>query len=404
MSKAITTVLLPSKSNERQATMPANDPLPPRSQAGQALVIMVGAMIAMLAMTALVVDGGNAFAQQRATQNGADAAAEAGAVVLAENLAGGSHSDQEVLAAVQASAAKNAITLASALYTNVNGNSLGVSVGSLGTNRPPAAAAGVRTFSSRTFGTYVGGIVGIKQLSASAQATAVAGPSAGCSQGCALLPITFPVNPTTCDGTGAQIQVGSGPYPIVDANKRTANNESILGICGTANGSVGWLAIQPEDNACGGGVNDLVCDIATPDSGSITFPIWLGTLTGNTNSNPVTKAMNQYEGQLVLIPFYDCVKDDVGQLSPGPACPSPAQTTNGSHTYYHVVGVYGFYLDQAYINGSNPECNQPPGNPQIAGNGMNGCLKGWFVQVLSSGAVGSGPYTPGGAVSVQLVR
>ena len=385
--------------------MPVDDAVPPRPRTGQALVVMVLAMVALLAMTALVIDGGNAFVQQRAAQNGADAAAEAGAVVLASNLVGGGHSDQEVLAAVTASATKNAITLASALYTNVNGNSLGIPVGSLGTTMPPAAAAGVRAFGSRTFATYVGGIIGINQLGASAQATAVAGPSAGCSlsQGCALLPITFPVSPTICDGTGRQIQVGSGPYPIVDVNNRTASNEAILGICKTAAGSVGWLAIQPEDNACGGGKSDLQCDILTPDYPSLTFPIWLKTETGNTNSAPITNAVNTYAGQIVLIPFYDCWQDNVGQLSPGPACPATS-SGQGTSTYYRVVGVYGFYLDQAYVNGNNPECNMAPGQPFVGGNGGTGCLKGWFVQPLSAGAVSSSKYIPGGAVAIQLVR
>ncbi len=385
--------------------MPPSHPTGRRSQTGQALVIMVLGMVAMLAMAALVVDGGNAFVQQRAAQNGADAAAEAGAIVLAENLAGGNHTDQEVLAAVTASAAKNSITLASALYTNINGNSLGISLGSLGSSRPPVAASGVRAFGGRTFNTYVGGIVGLKQFSASAQATAVAGPSAGCviSQGCALIPLTFPVSPTVCSGTNNQIVVGTPPYPIVDINNRTASNEAILGICKTANGSVGWLNVQPPLSNCGNGVNGLLCEINTPDF-SLTFPIWLNTQTGNVNSKPVDDAINQYDGQTVLIPFYDCIKDNVGQLSPGPACPVGPYNGNGNNAYYRIVGTYGFYLDHAYINGNNPECNQAPGGPFVGGNGGTGCLKGWFVQPLSAGAVGPGPVTPGQAISVQLVR
>jgi hypothetical protein len=366
---------------------------------------MVLAMVGMLAMTALVIDGGNAFVQQRATQNGADAAAEAGAVVLAQNLAGAQHSDQQVLAAVVASAAKNGISLSSALYTNVNGNSLGIAVGSLGAIVPPANYAGVRAFGARTFSTYAGGIVGLKQFSASAQATAVAGPSAGCtlSQGCALLPITFPTIATVCDGTNKQIQVGTGPYPIVDINKRTATNEAILGICKTANGSVGWLDFQGP--TCGNGPPGLICEIKTPDFGTISFPTWVKTETGNTNDPKVEAAINQYDGQVILIPFYDCIKDNVSPpLSPGPACPSPAQSGNGSNTYYHVRGTYGFYLDQAYINGNNPQCNQAPGSPPAGGNGGTGCLKGWFVQPLNSGAVGPGPHTPGAALTVQLIR
>jgi Flp pilus assembly protein TadG len=372
---------------------------------GQALVIMVLALVAMLAMSALVIDGGNAFVQQRTTQNGADAAAEAGAVVLAQNLTGGGHSDAEVLAAVTASANKNKITLSSALYTNVNGNSLGITVGSLGAGMPPAAAAGVRAIGSKTFGTYVGGIVGVSQLTASAQATAVAGPSEGCSlsQGCTLLPITFPVSPTVCDGTGNQITVGTPPYPVVDINARTAGNEAILGICKTANGSVGWLDVQPPLSSCPNGVPGLICEIKTPDY-SLDFPIWLKTKTGNVNSKPVDNAVNQYDGQVVLIPFYDCIKDNVGQLHPGPGCPPPPYTGNGNNAYYRIVGVYGFYLDHAYINANNPECNSSPGSPPVGGNGGTGCLKGWFVQPLYSGQVGTGPFTPGEAVVVQLVR
>lgn len=376
-----------------------------RRDSGQALVIMVLALVAMLAMSALVVDGGNAFVQQRTTQNGADAAAEAGAVVLAQNLAGGGHSDQDVLAAVSASAAKNAITLSSALYTNVNGNSLGIAVGSLGAGMPPSAAAGVRAIASKTFSTYVGGIIGVNQLTASAQATAVAGPSAGCalSQGCTLLPITFPVNPSLCSNTNKQIQVGSGTYPVVDINARTPGNESILGICGTANGSVGWLHFNPN-GGCGNGASGLQCEIQTPDFGPLSFPVWVRTETGNVNGL-VEDAVNAYSGQVILIPFYDCVKDNVGQVSPGPACPNPPQVGNGSNTYYRILGVYGFYLDRAYIQGNNhPACNSAPGSPPTGGNGGVGCLKGWFVQPLYSGEVGTGPYTPGAALSVQLIR
>ena len=42
----------------------------------------------MVILVGLVVDGGNLWAQQRIVQNGSDAAAEAGAIVMAERLAG----------------------------------------------------------------------------------------------------------------------------------------------------------------------------------------------------------------------------------------------------------------------------------------------------------------------------
>ena len=63
----------------------------PRSRAderGQILVIVAMGIVAMVAMVGLIIDGGNAWGQQRKTQNGADAMAQAGATVIAQKLAG----------------------------------------------------------------------------------------------------------------------------------------------------------------------------------------------------------------------------------------------------------------------------------------------------------------------------
>ena len=49
-----------------------------RREGGQILVIFVGGLIALFLGVAVVVDGGNAMAQQRDTQNAADSASEAG--------------------------------------------------------------------------------------------------------------------------------------------------------------------------------------------------------------------------------------------------------------------------------------------------------------------------------------
>jgi len=49
-----------------------------RRQRGQAIVIIVGALVALLALVALAVDGSNAFAQRRNAQNATDGASAAG--------------------------------------------------------------------------------------------------------------------------------------------------------------------------------------------------------------------------------------------------------------------------------------------------------------------------------------
>ncbi|HEX8916114.1 MAG TPA: pilus assembly protein TadG-related protein [Humisphaera sp.] len=380
------------------------------------LVLMTLAVVALLAGAALVVDGGNAWAQQRATQNASDAAAEAGAVVLAQNigasLTGGTptKTDADVAAAVNAAATNNSITSpATAWYTGIDGSRLNpaVQVGSLGGTAPPSGAYGVEVDGSKNFRTFLAGAVGLSQFSAGARATAVAGELTGFCQStvCPLIPVTFPTTFTSCDGQN-KLVVGQpgGPYQI-QTGSLTPSNESILPLCGTGPGSVGWLAIQPEDSACGGGVADLACDISAPDAPAITFPIWIQTETGNTNSTQVNTAMNSWDGKVVYLPLFDCLEDNVGQLSPGPACPNPPQQVAGTNTYYHLIGAIGFMLDHAYINASNPECNQPPGSPFVGGNGATGCLKGWFVEPITQGPVGvPNPGRAPGPLGVQLIR
>ncbi len=55
-------------------------------ESGQALVIFVIALVVIIGMTGLIVDGGSAFVQRRAEQNAADAAAMAGATAYLATL------------------------------------------------------------------------------------------------------------------------------------------------------------------------------------------------------------------------------------------------------------------------------------------------------------------------------
>src|SRR5215213_7230382 len=91
-------------------------------ESGQAIVVMVGAILLSVALVATIVDGGNVFAQQRVTQNGVDAAAEAGAVLLAERLAGGSAPsggwDLNISGRITQVAAANNISVQAAYYTD----------------------------------------------------------------------------------------------------------------------------------------------------------------------------------------------------------------------------------------------------------------------------------------------
>ncbi len=409
-----------------------------RADAGQSLVLFTLALVALLAMTSLILDGGNAFAQQRIVQNGSDAAAEAGAVVLVQNLIaagnGGSipKSDQDVLAAVNAAAANNSISPApTAYYTDINGDRLApeVAVGSLGAgSAPPSSAYGVEADGSKTFPTFVGSVfallpggTAITQGTASARATAIAGQVQGvCSSDapCGFLPVTFPTTLTLCDGTGKQINFGEGA-PYTPGIAGDPMSEVILPLCKSGDGTVGWLDITPHDPTCNGnGAAFLACEISNPGNTGLSIPIWIHTVPGNTNSVQVQTAMNQFIGKTVQIPFYECTSDDIGQVGPAPYCPGSTidpgtpvapPGSNGRNTYFRIVAVGNFVLDRAYIQANNPECGEPPGGPIIpdqSGNGSTGCLKGWFVEALNYGSTIGLPNDeiPWAAYGTQLIR
>jgi Flp pilus assembly protein TadG len=132
---------------------------------GQIIVVAALAMVAMIGMAALVLEGGNAYAQQRVVQNGADGAANAGAVALAQRLGGVTKTDTDVFNAVTTVATANQIDSFTGYYTNVTGQFIdngGAVVGSSASaavvgpsdgNAIPPNAQGVYLVGSKTFPT-----------------------------------------------------------------------------------------------------------------------------------------------------------------------------------------------------------------------------------------------------------
>jgi hypothetical protein len=398
-------------------------------EGGQTLVIVALALIPLLLVAGLVIDGGWAFAQQRRTQNAMDAAANAGAVVILQNLpftsrgATPPRTDRNVHDQILAVAASNGISAEdpTAVYTGIDGRPLdpAVPVGSLGDVPPPENAYGVAVHGSQDFSTFFAGIAGMSGFRASADATAIAGAITSIcasNQPCSFIPVTFPTQLTDCTGTGRQA-LGSSQYQvIVPPATFTAANELIIPLCGTASGSVGWLDIQPHNPLCNGnGAAELACVIANPSRTSMPIPLWIGTQTGNINSSQVQSALDAYSGVvvgtyepgrdlIVQIPIYDCIDNNISQPSSNVPCPATEPNGIGSNTSYHIIGILAFVLDHSYINATNPECNQTPGGPFVGGNGSNGCLKGWLTQISTSGTVGLPTGNLQSVWGVQLVR
>ena len=382
-----------------------------RSDAGQVLVIVAIGMVGFIAMVGLVIDGGNAWGQQRETQNGADSAAKAGTTVIQQMLTDATVDGDDVACATQAAADANGVVLDDAEYTEFDGSPMGVAVGACGSGGAiPAGAQGVLATTSQQFRTYLMQIVGFQQLTARADATAVVGEIpdvCAASDGCAILPVTFPRTTDTCDGTSRTV-VGEDEWQLINVENgevMNAGNLAIMPLCKKAPGAVGWL-----DFGCG----NLANHITNPCNDEIPIPAWLRTNPGNPNNledelgalTGTQPGVPEEADSIVRIPIHDFICDDPqGDDEPIENCAHhPTWGGHGSGAYYHVPIWVGFKLDGAFVGGSDPECNQAPGFPMAGGNGGLGCLKGWFVAIYSApGPIVIGPIQPGSATVTGIV-
>ncbi|HEX5241320.1 MAG TPA: hypothetical protein VFW20_10015 [Candidatus Limnocylindrales bacterium] len=427
-----------------------------RSQRGQALVLMVGVVFASVATVGLIVDGGNVLSQQRIVQAGSDATAEAGAVLLAQRLAGASTPsggwDANIESKLTQTAAANNMTIANAYYTDICGIPLksdgtaaltadfhedltsAMQVGNLSNELPAAGnttpdcpnhvvgpVAGVMVLGQKVVPSYVARAINIPSFTVSTRSTAVAGYLQGycdSSQGhyCALLPVAIPVDVMSCNGSNSPIDSGVA---------WTWNTVIKIPLCSTAPGNVGWLDWTPPN----GGTSELVCSIVTADNPSINLPSWqYVTSTGNVNGGggscheDVEDAIRGYDGEVVLIPQFDLICDakssDGDPSSSQPAiitppnfgCPETVGTANGQKLWYRMPSFAFFELCSpvtdgcggqygAYISGNNSSvCD--------TGNGATSCLVGKFVDILATGTVGAGVGSGTGnkAIGVQLIK
>ena len=351
-------------------------------ESGQALVLVVIGLGVVLAATAMVVDGGNGMAQQRQTQNATDAAALAGALTIAQNMGGENKTDNDVRLSMLGAFSDNTTSMGTAQYVDFD---YGV-VGTVGRGGSiPSDAAGVQVAGSRTFNTFLAGLLGIGQLTAGANATALAGALRSiCSaaDGCGVVPVTFSIPISTCDGTNRALRIGQD-WPLVSLDVAKADTsgqyESIVPLCTNGPGGVGWL-----DMGCGGNLFD---EIETSCNGPFDIPVWLHTSSGDTNS--VESAFASYEDnprKLMLLPMFDATCRDIPSTGLPADCTDPG---NGDNLYYHIPRFADFYLDEAFIQGNNhPECNSGKGTPYVGGNGSTSCFKGWFVRYITKGKVG----------------
>jgi hypothetical protein len=388
----------------------------PRSARGQVLVLAVLAMAFLIGMAGLIIDGGAVFAQQRIAQNGADGAANAGAIALAQwsTDKGGAIQDAQVDAAVQDIADRNGLQNPVAVYTD----NLGVPIPgeTVGDGSIPTSARGVKVNGNRDASATFSRLIGFDTLTANAEATAIIGPLAGCSADspCGLIPVTFPVQVSTCTDPhetwyppNNPFGTGGNTWPLVDIDEANITDSpdllATIALCTNDSGGVGWLDLHPT-------IPTISEEILTPFVGSLDLPDWYQTKQGNMNN--VETALNTYIGKVVLIPMWDsiCRNYPGSPTTPCPPVTGPADEPGGNNIWYHIPQFANFKLYNSYIQGANGSstapCAQDPGTPHYeGGSGFVGCIKGWFTSYITEGPVDlNGEITPGESIGIQLIK
>jgi Flp pilus assembly protein TadG len=140
-----------------------------KSRSGQVMVLVAVLLIGLVAMLALVLDGGNAYLQRRNLQNAVDAAALASAYRAAQGV-----SDSSVRATlIEYAITRNGADSASAVYLPSGAR---VGAGSV----PPGTTA-LRLTVTQTVSTFFAGAVGLGHITMTGSATAgFQTQSAGC--------------------------------------------------------------------------------------------------------------------------------------------------------------------------------------------------------------------------------
>jgi len=200
-----------------------------RADRGQALAILGMFMIVLTALVGLGVDGGSLYLNRRGMQNAADAAALAGARVLAA----GDNSGADIRAAIETYAGKNYVTTpaqnVTAYYTDDTGARVGAVTAS---GTAPATAIGVEVIATRQAPTSFLSILGINSLQAKALAGARAKPAAGSGPGYGI----FAIDPN--QHRGSKVIDWTGTSWTVSGTVHSNSDVDMSGSSNTVNGSI----------------------------------------------------------------------------------------------------------------------------------------------------------------------
>jgi hypothetical protein len=200
-----------------------------RADRGQALALLSLFLIAMSGLVGLGVDGGSLYLTRRGMQNAADAAALAGARVMAT----GDTSGADIRTAIETYAGANYVANpaqnVTAYYTDGTGARVGTVTAS---GSAPASAIGVEVIATRQAATIFLPILGINSLEAKAIAGARAKPAAGGGPGYGI----FAIDPN--QKKGSKVIDWPGSSWTVSGTIHSNSDVGMSGGSNTINGSV----------------------------------------------------------------------------------------------------------------------------------------------------------------------
>ena len=352
---------------------------------GQSLALFAVSLTAMVLGVGLVIDGGNALAQRRASQNASDLAALAGARVVAEWISGdtANGTDANVATAITNSVSANGGV--SVTWGGPNGpryiDQNGAFTGWVGDGTIPTNSVGVRLATTRSWPTYFLGIVGMRTWGASADATARGGYAAGAPQG-EIFPAgvaeAFFDGRAPCGETNISTDPSSPCYPSHltpgDLNVPGGFGWLKFGCTGpNADGKPFGLGQVAPANA--GGCSDdkgfLQVELGPPSQSfgccTQTGLPGSGDDIGSIPGNKVAADCDYYvaNGITVIVPVWDTAYG------------------TGENAYYHIVGFTGW---------------------QITGCSGGADLQGVWRQPLWNGPTTLKPGFAGAPLAVQLIR
>lgn len=376
------------------------------SERGQLIVMAAVAMVAIIAMTGLVIDGSHAWSQRRGVQNAADLASLAGArVVGMHNFdpTGTVGTDADVKGVIEDVLADNGMSTTpcdavvtqdcyAAQYVDDQGEPI-FPAKFVGGGTIPSDAAGVRVEPTTQMDTFFMQIVGFEELTARAPATSRASGYAGTfgGPGGNLLPIAVTLDEQYWNDHYCGPQYTAAECTPVELNE-AAEGEGHNGLPGQFN----WMSWSGEQNSTysrhiiGPPANSPVYQV--PRNNHMKF-------SGNTGvSNTLKSNIDQWvdEQRTIIVPITSPGPPDPGQncttqpercYPDGTPYPEPGQGTGSSATY-NVIGFAGFELTGC-------------GSPCIKN------LEGVFRMALFNGPTGTGPGNnglPGEEVGIQLVH